>query len=136
MELASKIDVPSELTKDAKQALEALTQPSDEQMLAPENWGLQIDLTPAQLDNLLQNKPRLRRAAQSVQKLAVDTWFRHETPTGYRYLQIVWANRHGTRFVLTDERGLKQRDLSIIQLALEFDRSLKRLTTVERLSLV
>ena len=136
MELASKIDVPSELTKEAKQALEALTQPSDEQMLAPENWGLQIDLTPAQLDNLLQNKPRLRRAAQSVQKLAVDTWFRHETPTGYRYLQIVWANRHGTRFVLTDERGLKQRDLSIIQLALEFDRSLKRLTTVERLSLV
>lgn len=136
IELASKIDVPLELTKEAKQALEALAQPSDEQILAPENWGLQIDLTPDQLDNLLENKPRLRRAAQSVQKLAVDTWFRHETPSGYRYLQIVWANRHGTRFVLTDERGLKQRDLSIIQLALEFDRSLKRLTTVERLSLV
>ena len=38
--------------------------------------------------------------------------------------------------MLTDERGLKQRDLSIIQLALELDRSLKRLSTVERLSLV
>ena len=46
------------------------------------------------------------------------------------------GNRHGTRFVLTDERGLKQRDLSIIQLALELDRSLKQLSTVERLSLV
>ena len=40
------------------------------------------------------------------------------------------------RFVLSDERGIKQRDLSILQMASELGRSLRTLTTVEQLSLV
>ena len=135
-QLAERVDLPNELTKEARQALEALFQSSKDIGHVPDNWRLEIDLTPQHLDKLLDSRPRLKRAARAIQKLPVDTWFRYETGQEYRYLQIVWANRHGTRFVLTDERGLKQRDLSIIQLALELDRSLKQLSTVERLSLV
>ena len=135
-QLAERVDLPTELTKAARQALEALFQSSNSVGDVPDAWRLEIDLTPQHLDKLLDNRPRLRRAANAIQKLPVDTWFRHETGQEYRYLQVVWANRHGTRFVLTDERGLKQRDLSIIQLALELDRSLKQLSTVEQLSLV
>ncbi len=134
--LADQVDLPSELTKDAREALEALFESSSDIGHVPDAWKLEIDLTPQQLTNLLEKRPRLKRAAKAIQKLPVDTWFRYETRQEYRYLQVVWANRHGTRFVLTDERGLKQRDISIIQLALELDRSLKRLSTVERLSLV
>lgn len=134
--LAHQVELPTELTKKTKEALETLFAPGSDSGHIPDNWGLEIDLTPQQLDTLLVKKPRLKRAAKAIQKLPVDTWFRYETQQNYRYLQIVWANRHGTRFVLTDERGLKRRDLSIIQLALEFDRSLRRLSTVERLSLV
>ena len=135
-QLADRVDLPSELSKEAREALGALVQSNSDIGQAPEAWALDIDLTPQQLNKLLDKRPRLKRAAKAIQKLPVDTWFRYETQQKYRYLQVVWANRHGTRFVLTDERGLKQRDLSIIQLALELDRSLKRLSTVERLSLV
>ena len=135
-QLAAQVDLPSELSKEAREALAALFESSSDIGHVPDGWNLDIDLTPQQLENLLSKRPRLKRAAKAIQKLPVDTWFRHETGQDYRYLQVVWANRHGTRFVLTDERGLKQRDLSIIQLALELDRSLKRLSTVERLSLV
>lgn len=134
--LVNAVILPNELTKEDRQALDSLLATNSEAGNIPDNWGLEIDLTPLQLDTLLSNRPRLKRSAKTIQKLPVDTWFRYETQQDYRYLQIVWVNRHGTRFVLSDERGLKQRDLSIIQLALEFDRSLKRLTTVERLSLV
>ena len=135
-QLADQVDRPSELTREARQALDALFHADSEIGRVPEAWELEIDLTPQQLSTLLEKRPRLRRAAKAIQKLPVDTWFRYEVRQKYCYLQVVWANRHGTRFVLTDERGLKQRDLSIIQLALELDRSLKRLSTVERLSLV
>ena len=134
--LADQVNLPSELTKEARQALEGLFLPSTDIGRVPDTWTLDIDLTPQQLDTLLSTRPRLKRAAAAIQKIPVETWFRYGAEQDYRYLQIVWVNRHGTRFVLTDERGLKQRDLSIIQLALELDRSLKRLSTVERLSLV
>lgn len=136
LNLGQQIDLPSELTRDAKSALACLFRPSDHENSRLENWGLDVDLTLEQLNDLLATRPRLRRSANAIQKLPVDTWFKHETESGYRYLQIVWTNRHGTRFVLSDERGIKQRDVSLVQLALEFDRSLKRLSTVERLSLV
>lgn len=134
--LGKLVDLPSEPSKEARGGLAALFTKTGDEGRVPDNWGLEVDLTPQQLGALLMKRPRLKRAAKAIQKLPVDTWFRYETPGHYRYLQIVWANRHGTRFVLTDERGLKQRDLSVIQLALELDRSLKQLSTVERLSLV
>lgn len=100
------------------------------------SWGASLDLLPHELDQRLDRRPRLARAVRSVQKLSLDTWFLHQSGGEHRYLQIVWVNRHNTRFVLSDERGVKQRDLSILQMAAELGRSLKTLTTLEQLSLV
>ena len=98
--------------------------------------GASLDLTPAELERRLVQRPRLARAVRAVRKLSVDTWFLHKSGADHRYLQVVWVNRHNTRFVLSDERGVKQRDISILQLAFELGRSLKTLTTLEQLSLV
>jgi EAL domain-containing protein (putative c-di-GMP-specific phosphodiesterase class I) len=95
-----------------------------------------LDLTPQEVELSVANRPRLARAVRAVRKLPLDTWFLHRSRGEHRYLQVVWVNRHNTRFVLSDERGVKQRDLSIIQLAFELGRSLKTLTTLEQLSLV
>lgn len=100
------------------------------------SWGVSLDLAPEELDQVLIDRPRLSRAVRSVQKLSLDTWFMHQIAGEHRYLQIVWVNRHNTRFVLSDERGIKQRDLSILQMASELGRSLRTLTTIEQLSLV
>lgn len=101
-----------------------------------ESWGVALDLLPSQLDHLLTDRPRLTRAVRAVHKLSLDTWFVQQYGGEHRYLQVVWVNRHNTRFVLSDERGVKQRDLSILQMASELGRSLKTLTTLEQLSLV
>ena len=98
--------------------------------------NVSVDLLPKEAEESLQNHPRLARAVRAVQKLSLDTWFMHQNGDDHRYLQIVWVNRHNTRFVLSDERGVKQRDLSILQMASELGRSLKTLTTLELLSLV
>ena len=103
---------------------------------ALQTWGVSLDLLPQEVDQRLRNRPRLARAVRAVQKLSLDTWFMHQNGDDHRYLQIVWVNRHNTRFVLSDERGVKQRDLSILQIASELGRSLKTLTTLEQLSLV
>ncbi|MEC8439065.1 MAG: hypothetical protein VXZ23_03115, partial [Pseudomonadota bacterium] len=98
--------------------------------------SVSLDLLPQEVDRSLQNHPRLARAVRAVKKLSLDSWFLHQNGDDHRYLQIVWVNRHNTRFVLSDERGVKQRDLSILQMASELGRSLKTLTTLEQLSLV
>ena len=125
-----------ELTSSVVKVLSELHLDTDLQSPIPDNWGLDIDLKPLELEELVAKRPRLRRATETLQKLAIDTWFKQELTNGYRYLQVVWINRHGTRLVLSNERGLKQRDLSILEFATELDRSLKRLSTFERLSLV
>lgn len=107
-----------------------------ETILGPDNWGTSLDLMPTEVDQRLAGRPRLKRAVRAVQKLSLDTWFLHKSGSDHRYLQIVWVNRHNTRFVLSDERGVKQRDLSLLQIASELGRSLKTLTTLEQLSLV
>ena len=101
-----------------------------------EGWGVSLDLVPQEVEHSLKNRPRLARSVRAVQQLSLDTWFMHQTGDEHRYLQIVWVNRHNTRFVLSDERGVKQRDLSILQIASELGRSLNTLTTLEQLSLV
>ncbi|MDG1507137.1 MAG: DUF1631 family protein [Luminiphilus sp.] len=103
---------------------------------APTQWRVEVDLTPLELDAILSSRPRLARAARAVQQLAVDTWFLQKGGHGHVYLQVVWVNRHATRFVLSDERGVKQRDMSLIELARKLGRSLKTLSTIEQLSLV
>lgn len=103
---------------------------------APTQWRVEVDLTPLELDAILSSRPRLARAARAVQQLAVDTWFLQKGGHSHVYLQVVWVNRHATRFVLSDERGVKQRDMSLIELARKFGRSLKTLSTIEQLSLV
>ena len=103
---------------------------------APTQWRVEVDLTPLELDAILSSRPRLARAARAVQQLALDTWFLQKGGHGHVYLQVVWVNRHATRFVLSDERGVKQRDMSLIELARKLGRSLKTLSTIEQLSLV
>lgn len=102
----------------------------------PHNWGTDIDLTPEEVEQHLTSRKRLARAVDRAQKLAMDTWFLQKHHSRYRYLQLVWVNRHNTRFVFSDERGIKQRDITVLKLASELGRSLKVLSTLEQLSLV
>ena len=107
-----------------------------ELVTAPYNWGADIDLLPTELSVCVKGRPRLARKVSAVQKLELDTWFLEARAAHSRYLQVVWVNRHNTRFVLSDERGVKQRDVSVLQMAAEFGRLLRPLSTLERLSLV
>jgi hypothetical protein len=94
-------------------------------------------LSEPRLSGRLAELPRLRRWVRQARQLPLNSWLVNTLPSGARqHLQLIWRNDDKTRFVFTNERGQRQLDVTVIQLARMLSHSLSPLNPSDQLSII